>query len=78
MSSTAIIQPMPSPSKTYDPMVENNRNRVINQNFAAMGATGASIGTTLQYTQLPTSPTGLAKGMIWCDTANSNVLKVIT
>lgn len=71
------ITPLPLPPTTYDQLYFNQLLRTLNLYFRQIQNPGALLGTTIQLSDLPTSPTGLPPGSVWVDTSANNVLKVV-
>ena len=77
-AQTPVPYVLPSAPKDFSPSWMNNYTRILTAQLIQMLATQAIYGTTLNLNSLPTSATGLPVGSVWVDTANSNVLKIVT
>jgi hypothetical protein len=69
--------PLPYPPAQYNQQYVNELIRVLNLYFRAIQNQGPVVGNTAQFTNLPTSATGLPAGSLWVDTSASNVVKVV-
>lgn len=84
------ITALPLPSRVYDPEYMNRLLKQLNLAFSKLAAvgpltcgsdlTGSITGypvSGLTIVNVPTSPTDLPVGSVWCDTSNNNVLKIV-
>jgi hypothetical protein len=81
---------LPAPPKEYSLDYMNRLIKQLNLALTKITAVGPIVCGSdltslsgypisgLTIVNVPTSPTGLPVGSIWCDTASSNVLKIVT
>lgn len=71
------IPVLPYAPMDYDRMYFNEYNRILTLYFRQVQNPGPLRGTTLNLSQVPTSPTGLRSGDVWVDSSADNVLKLV-
>lgn len=90
MSSRITPTALPFPPREYDIEYMNRLIRQLNLAMAKLAVVGPlTVGSDLTseagypvsgltIVNVPTSPTGLPSGSVWCDTTANNVLKIVS
>ena len=71
---SSTISRLPSPPDEYDPTYMNRLVASIEQGLQTNNGRRAILGTTANFSTLPTSPTGLRPGDLWRD---GDVIKIV-